>query len=267
MTTMNCNDEHSAHEHLKTVGKFVADYASTLFSYGATTIRIEKSIERIARKYGADVQLTVLPMHIMVTVWDHDHEHSYTINEKVKGNGIDFDKNTQLSKLSWTIFDNDLPLEEAQRTMNDIARLPRLDPFLVTMLTGAANASFCKLFGGDWISMLIVFVATICGFYLKNKLHGQWQWDLRLVTILSGCLATVIASSGYVFHIGSTPDIALGTGVLFLVPGIPFINSVNDLINGHYICAFSRFTQATITTVCLSLGLCLGYLIINIHIV
>ncbi len=265
--TTSCNDETTSHEQLKTVCKFMSDYASTLFSCGATTIRIEKNIERIARKFETDVQLTVLPMHIMVTVWDKAHNHSYTINEKVKGNGIDFDKNTQLSKLSWTIFDNDISLESAKEMMREIMSCKRLNPVLVTLLTGAANTSFCKLFGGDLPSMLIVFIATICGFYVKNKLHGEWKCDLRLVTIISGCIATVIASAGYVFHVGSTPDIALGTGVLFLVPGVPFINSFNDLINGHYICAFSRFTQAAITTVCLSLGLCLGYLIINIRII
>ena len=267
MKMKNGNDEASSHEHLKTVGKFLAHYASALLSYGATTIRIEKNIDRIALRYNTTVELTVLPLHVTVTVWDEDKDHSYTINEKIKGNGIDFDKNTQLSKLSWAIFDNDLPLEDAKKRFAEITARPRLNQALVTVLTGAANASFCRLFGGDPISMLIVFVATVCGFYLKNKLHGGWKWDLRLVTILSGCVATVIASSGYVFGLGSTPDIALGTGVLYLVPGVPFINSINDLINGHYICSISRFIQASIITVCLSLGLCLGYIIINIHII
>lgn len=267
MKMKNGNDELSAHEHLKTVGKFLAHYAATLLSYGATTIRIEKNIERIALRYNTSVELTVLPMHIAVTVWDEDKDHSYTINEKIKGNGIDFHKNTLLSKLSWEIFDNDISLDEAKKQFDKITSLPRLNQALVTVLTGAANASFCRLFGGDPISMLIVFVATICGFYLKNKLHGGWKWDIRLVTIISGCVATIIASSGYVFNIGATPDIALGTGVLFLVPGVPFINSVNDLLNGHYICSISRFIQASIITICLSLGLCLGYIVINIHII
>lgn len=260
------NSEELSHEQLKAIGKFIAEYASTLLACGATTIRIEKNIERIASTYHTNAEITVLPMHIMVTVWDNNHDHSYTINEKISGAGIDFDKNTQLSKLSWAIFDNDISLEEAKAQYTAITARPRLNPTLVTILTGAANASFCRLFGGDPLSMLIVFIATICGFYLKNKLHSGWHWDLRIVTIISGCVATIIASSGYVFHIGTSPDIALGTGVLYLIPGVPFINSINDLINGHYICFLSRFIQASITTICLSLGLCLGFLIININI-
>lgn len=260
-------EEISSHEHLKTVGKFLAHYASTLLACGVTTIRIEKNIDRIAQRYNTEAEITVLPLHITVTVWSNDKDHSYTITEKIKGSGIDFDKNTQLSKLSWEIFDNYIPLDEAKKQFSEIVVRPRLNPTLVTILTGAANASFCRLFGGDPLSMLIVFIATICGFYIKNKLHGGWKWDIRMVTIISGCVATIIASSGYVFNIGTTPDIALGTGVLYLVPGVPFINSINDLINGHYICSISRFIQASIITICLSLGLCLGYIIINIHII
>lgn len=265
MSGENIETQHP-HEHLKAVGKFLAEYAGTLLACGATTIRIEKNIERIAQRYHTEAEVTVLPLHITVTVWDEPREHSYTINEKIKADGLNFDRNTRLSKLSWAIFDNDISLEDAKRQFCEILSVPRLNPALVTVLTGAANASFCRLFGGDPISMLIVFVATVCGFYLKNKLHGDWKWDLRIATIISGCVATVIASAGYVFHWGATPDIALGTGVLYLVPGVPFINSINDLINGHYICSISRFIQASIITVCLSLGLCLGYLIINIHI-
>ena len=60
------------------------------------------------------------------------------------------------------------------------------------------------------------------------------------------------------FGLGSTPGIAIGSSVLYLVPGIPFLNSFSDLLNHHYICAFSRFMDAVVLTCCLSLGLCAG---------
>ena len=44
------------------------------------------------------------------------------------------------------------------------------------------------------------------------------------------------------------------------------MNAVSDLINGHHICAMSRFITASTTTICLSAGLYLCLLIMNINI-
>ncbi|MDE6344424.1 MAG: threonine/serine exporter family protein, partial [Muribaculaceae bacterium] len=60
------------------------------------------------------------------------------------------------------------------------------------------------------------------------------------------------------------PSIALGTSVLYLVPGIPFLNSFSDMIYRHYFCAFCRFTDAVVLTCCLSIGLCAGMMLMNV---
>ena len=48
----------------------------------------------------------------------------------------------------------------------------------------------------------------------------------------------------------------MATSVLYLIPGVPYINSASDLIDGHYLCSFSRFVDACVLTACLSIGLC-----------
>lgn len=261
-------DEYdSPNGSLSLTAEFLAEYALKMLACGATTIRIEQNIGRMAVRYGVNADIMILPMHVTMTVWDGEHRRSHTVTEKIGAVGVDFDKNALLSRLSWEIHDAGISLSDAKRKFGAIVEKKRLNPTVVLLLTGLANASFCRIFGGDAISMLIVFVATINGFYLKNKLHGEWNWDLRLVTIVSAFVSTVIASSGYVFHIGSTPDIALGTGVLFLVPGVPFLNSMSDLIQGHYICGLSRFIHASLITICMSIGMCLGYMAVNIHMV
>ena len=67
------------------------------------------------------------------------------------------------------------------------------------------------------------------------------------------------------FDIGSTPELALGASVLYLIPGIPYINSVSDMIDNHHLCAFARFMNAVILTVCIAIGLTGGFLIMNIR--
>ena len=102
---------------------------------------------------------------------------------------------------------------------------------------------------------------------LKNALDMKLEdkIDIRLAFVCASFVSSVIAAAGYVFGLGSTPDIALGTSVLYLVPGVPYLNSMSDLLDGHYISFLSRFLDATVLTVCLSAGLCGGFLAMNLR--
>ena len=157
-----------------------------------------------------------------------------------------------------------LDVTQATGIFRNILKKKRLNPWLVLVLVGLANASFCELFGGDLVSMLIVFIATIDGFFLKQKLPAKGI-DYRVVIVLASCLSAVIACSGFVFGWGRTPEFALATSVLYFVSGIPFCNAVCDLLYGHYICCISRFLHAVMITVCLSLGLCIAFGLLNIQ--
>ncbi len=125
------------------------------------------------------------------------------------------------------------------------------------MLVALSNASFCRLFGGDFVAMAVVAVATFAGFGLKCILLRK-KVDIRIIVFVCALASTILGATDMLFSLGNTPAIAIGTSVLYLVPGIPFLNSFSDLIYRHYICAFGRFIDAIVLTCCLSAGLCLG---------
>ena len=247
----------NTHDMLKQKCQFISTYAATMLGCGATCIRIRKNVGRIARSFDTDVEMTILPAHVILTLWDLRHTHSYNCTVRPIGGGIDFNRNIKLSKLSWDIAENRIPCEKASQLYDQIMTAKPLNKWIVLLLTSAANASFCRLFGGDFRAVGIVFFATLIGFLLKQILIED-KVDIRITTIASAFVASVIGAAGYVFNLTDTPDLALGTSVLYLVPGIPYINSVSDLLAHHYLCSFSRFMQAVILTVCLSLGLCGG---------
>lgn len=251
------------HGELKGKCNFITSYASTMLACGATCIRIEKNVERISESMNVEVDMTILPRHILLTLWNKEHTNSYSSSQKIINDGIDFDRIIRLSKLSWEISINKLSLKESIKEYDTILNVKRMNKWIVLILTSCANASFCGIFGGDIMAMMIVFVATLMGFLLKQILLED-KWDLRITTIFSAFLASVVGAAGYVFGLSSTPELALGTSVLYLIPGIPYINSVSDLIDGHYICSFGRFMQSLILTICLSLGLCGGFMLMNI---
>lgn len=248
---------------LKDICLFLSEYSAWLLGSGATSIRLERNVHRMANAMGCQAEMTILPRHIHMTVCLRDHSDSYTYIIATHPMPISFDINTQLSRLSWSMADDKITLQEAKTKFNEIIKTTPVNKMLVLLLASLANAAFCRLFTGDWAAVGVVFLSTLVGFYLKQILT-EHKFDIRLTFIVCAFVSSVLASTASLFSFGHTPDIAVGTSVLYLVPGIPFLNSFNDMLNGHYICAFGRFVHAVVLTCCLSLGLCGGMLLMNL---
>ena len=52
-----------------------------------------------------------------------------------------------------------------------------------------------------------------------------------------------------------TAETALATSVLYLVPGVPLINGVIDIVEGHILIGFSRLINALLLIICIAIGL------------
>lgn len=245
---------------------FLADYAATILRCGATTVRTEKNVQRIACAYGYHAEINIYPRHVDVAVTNIENGRNTTRSRAIPDWGINFSTITALSRLSWRCHDRHPKQEIIMRQYQRIVNKRRISSPAVTSLTALANASFCRLFGGDCTSMAIVLVATACGFYLKGNLCSKWKMDARVSIFMAGCVSAILSCAGYVFDIGETPDVALATSVLYLVPGIHYLNAASDLINRHYICAICRFIHAGIMTICLSTGLYAAMTIMRIGI-
>jgi len=248
---------------LKEICLFISEYSAWLLGCGATCIRLERNVMRMAEALGCGVVMTILPRHIHLSVCLPDKSDSYTYITATRTLPISFDINTRLSELSWALADGKINFEEAKVQFDSIIRTPPADKNLVLLLASLANASFCRLFTGDWAAVAVVFLSTLAGYYLKQVLC-EHKVAFRLVFILCAFVSSVLGASDALFNLGTTPEIAVGTSVLYLVPGIPFLNSFSDMLAGHYICSFCRFIHAVILTCCLSIGLCGGLLMMNL---
>lgn len=247
----------------KEVCLFLAEYAVALLGCAATCIRLERNLRRMAAAFGKDVEIFIMPRHIHITVWQPEADDMFTTLAAVRPAPISFNLNTKLSQLSWHVADDDLSLDVARHRFSNILKSDKETPWVTLLLASLANASFCGIFGGDPVAMLIVFVATAFGFRLK-QLMAACRIDGRVIFLLCAFLSALIGCAGFFISPHGTPAVAVGTSVLYLVPGIPFLNSFSDLLYRHYICAFSRFIDALILTACLSLGLCLAMRLMSV---
>lgn len=217
----------------------------------------------MAEAAGVEAEVTILPRHIHLAVREPVTGDVVTTISSIKALPVSYDTITRLSRLSWDVADGVISVDAAHGELDRIIDAPCPELSWLPVLVGIANASFCRLFGGDMVAMAVVFVATAAGFVLKQML-AERHVDIRVIVLLCSFVSAVLAAADGLFGLGSTPAVDIGSSVLYLVPGIPFINSFSDLIDGHYICAFSRMMQAVVLTSCLSIGLCCGMFLMNV---
>ena len=247
-------------ESLSSLCDFIAEYASHLMAAGVHTSRVMRNSKRIGSSFEADVKMSILHKHIILTVIDRTTSEQSNRVVGVPPHPISFEHNASLSALSWAAADRHLSLDELWAEYTRIVSAPMIHPLFVLLLVGFANASFCRLFGGDAVSMGIVFSSTLTGFYLKQRMQ-QRGINPYVTFIVSAFVASLCASTSLIFS--TTSDIALATSVLYLVPGVPLINGVIDVVEGHVLTGFARLTEAALLIVNIAIGLSFTLLLVK----
>ena len=133
----------------KSVCMFLSDYSGWLLGCGATCIRLEKNVQRIARTYGKRAEITITPRHVHISMIAADSSETFTTIAPVRRVPVSFNTITRLSRLSWEIADSHLSLEEASERFDDIVSDDRQNKWLVLVLVSLANASVRRGRSGD----------------------------------------------------------------------------------------------------------------------
>jgi uncharacterized membrane protein YjjP (DUF1212 family) len=245
---------------MRDIAVFIADYATCLLGSGVHTSRVIRNSKRIGESYGVDIKMTTFHKTIVLTVSDEKSADVFTTVIDIPALPVSFEFNSELSSLSWEAYDKHLPLDELREKYSRIIAKPKMNPYLVLLMVGLANASFCKLFAGDRIAIGIVFLATLAGFYTRQQMQYRHVNHFIVFTV-SAFISSLCASASLLFD--STSETAIATSVLYLIPGVPLINGVIDIVEGHTLTGFSRLIQAFLLIICIAVGLSSSLLLIQ----
>ena len=69
---------------VQAIGTFLCDYATTLLESGATTVRIEKNVWRMAESYGFEAEVNIYPRHVDVVQRDQEQEALPSLARRLK---------------------------------------------------------------------------------------------------------------------------------------------------------------------------------------
>lgn len=205
-----------------------------LVESAADTNRIVRNMKRVAAYLGLpEDKLHIEVNYTMLMVNVSDESHSFSKFQKCEKHGINMTAISEISKLSWRAIELDYSLDKYEEELERIASKPRnYVPYVVAIGAGFACGGFCKLFGGDWIAFLLASICAFAGFRMRLRCI-EFGINLYMSIAIAAFVSTCLAFASTFLGISSTPYHPLLACALFIVPGVPLINFVDDMIDSY----------------------------------
>ncbi len=148
-----------------------------------------------------------------------------------------------------------LSLADARAALDAIEHAPPAYPrWLVTLALGLTAASLSRLFGGDWGSFAIAGVAGTAATWPRLLLAAR-RVNPVLVAFAVALLGGILGGIGVYLGVTGSAELCLVAPALVLVPGVPLINGVQDMIRNHVTLGISRLGFAAMVVSAIALGL------------
>lgn len=227
-----------------------------LVESAADTNRIVRNMNRVAAYLGLpEEKLHIDVSYTMLAVNLSDGSHSFSKFQKCEKHGIDMTAISELSKLSWRAIEQDYSLDQYEQELDAIAHKKRnYVPYVVAIGAGFACGGFCKLFGCDWIAFLFASLCAFAGFRTRARCIEfgiNVYMSIAIAAFVSTCLAFLTSFSG----LSDTPYHPLLACALFIVPGVPLINFVDDMIDNYIQVGLVRATNTALMVGAMAFGI------------
>ncbi len=229
-----------------------------LVESAADTNRIMRNMKRTAAFLGLpEEHLHIYVQFNMLMVNLSDNEHSFTKFQRCDKHGINMTTISLISKLSWKAIREDYSIERYAEELEAIASRPRnYTPVQVAIGTGFACGGFCIQLGCDWTAFFYASFAAAIGMYLRGLMLRKGLNNYMGIAI-AAFISTVIAwATTYLPSSWTdTPLHPLLACALFIVPGVPLINFVDDMLDNYIQVGLTRAINTFLMIVAMSFGI------------
>lgn len=235
-----------------------------LMENGATADRIFRDTKRVAafmgipeEKFHFHMMYTTLMLNVS------DEKNSHTKFRKCVKHAVDMRIISAVSKLTWRALRDHYTMEEFSGNLKEIATRPKYYKLWQNILAiGIADAAYCILFGGDFFAGFYTLISSVIGKFVQ--VYCEKMGINPYVGISFGALAATVAAYFAHFLPTETPWHPIIACALFLVPGIPIINGLTDMLNTYLLCGYARFLRASLIVGGMTFGIVFAVGMLNV---
>lgn len=246
-----------------------------LMESSADTSRVKRNMERTAAYLGLPKENLHMNIdYYMLQVNVSDEYHSFSKMQRCDKHVINMLAIQEVSKLSWRAIQKDYSLDKYEEELEKIANGKHYyKDWMIAIGAGLACGGFCIQFGCDWTAFFYASIAAILGNCLRmflnhsgSNLYANFAVAAFVSTILawlSSFLSTPTVQAALPEFLRpilftETPWHPLLACALYIVPGVPLINAVNDLLDNHINTGLVRAMNTLLIVIAMSFGIMLA---------
>ena len=245
--------ETNKNTYKKDVLRLATFIGHLMLSNGAETYRVNDTVKRICSSRGFNhINVFVAPNTIIVS---DDRFDGYTFMKVIENRCINLNKIDMLNDFSRKFVNQlDMTIDDA---INEIKNLDEKSPYNrmeLNIWTAIGSSSFAALVGGDnvltFILTLITSVMAMIIYDKVKKISNIPVFATLVSAIIIGFCGVGLVELGVL----NTPKMLIVGSIMPLLPGVPFIKAVRDLVSGELMSGVGRAFEAAIIATAIAVG-------------
>ena len=207
----------------------------------ACTARIVRTMKRTAAFagiFGDQIQIHITYTTLMVSV--SINNYNITKLQKCNCHNIDMSIISEVSNLTWHAIEKDYTIDQLEKSLTRLeAKKNRYHSLIINIGAALACGGVGKMFGCDIAAALYTALAAFIGFYVRKKC-AWFGVNPYMGIVISSFVATVIAYFTHFLPFTNTPWYPMLACAIFIVPGVPLINALEDMLESYITAGMTR---------------------------
>jgi len=255
-------DDSGSAPALEPMAMVALDAGRMLMEAGASANSIDEIVSKFARGLGADrVDLRIGYASLAVTIGIGPN--GITRMREVGYLGVNQRLDQELWHLAARVSRGELTTEQTRAELTRLAtKAPRHSAWVMAVAVGLACAAFGRLLKVDWAGTGPVFLAATIGQFLRRELLTR-HVNVFICASLVSFVSSLLGGLGAHWAGSEKIDMAMIASILLLVPGVPSVNALNDILEGHPTLGSARAVTVAVILIFVAAGLWFGQVLLD----
>jgi uncharacterized membrane protein YjjP (DUF1212 family) len=225
-----------------------------LFENGADTAEVQESVVRFAAAFGYEAHLMVTYEVLLLTLVAGGQFRT-KVGYRVPAISVNMAAIADVGRLVGEAEAVRQDMAEVRAKLEEIEhRPPAYGRWVVVIALGLTAASLARLFGGNWPTFGIAWLAGSVGMWLRQEL-GRRGFNLFFIPFAAALVSGVIGGIAVLLGVSGTPALCLVAPGMIIVPGVPLVNGVQDMFKNHITQGLARLGLGILITLAIAFGL------------
>lgn len=230
----------------------ILDLGEIMLKSGGEVYRVEDTITRLAKAYGAQsTHVFCIPSNIVATITINNSE--ITHSRRVMTVETNLELLDRMNDLARRICRETPDATEFARLIKEKSNVRRYNHIEKIFIYAFISASFAVFFGGSWLDAAASAVTGIIVYFaalLARHIGGNIVFTDIFCAGFSALFAVIFTRLGF----GHDADKIIIGNVMLLIPGVELVNSMRDFISGDIQAGTMHIAEALFLAIAIAVG-------------